>query len=86
MTSPLMAPFSLQEMEAYDNLVGMPSSELPSMKLVTPGNLDKSYLWHKLEGTQLDVGGTGVQMPVNRPLDKSERDVIARWITDGAAP
>lgn len=85
-SSPLSAPFSLQAMDAYDNLVEAPSTEVDTMPLVTAGNPDKSYLWHKLNGTQLDVGGSGTRMPVSSPLDASELDVIEHWIMDGAAP
>ena len=36
----------------YAGLVGMKSSEDPSMNLVTPGDLENSYLWHKVVGDQ----------------------------------
>ena len=29
------------------------------MPRVAPGDLEGSYLWHKLQGTQMDVGGMG---------------------------
>jgi hypothetical protein len=34
----------------YAGLVGMKSLEDPSMNLVTAGDLDASYLWHKISG------------------------------------
>src|SRR5687767_5829568 len=46
----LMAPFSLKPVEAYGNLVERPSMQLPSMRLVAPGALNESYLWHKVSG------------------------------------
>lgn len=85
-STPLMAPFSLMAADAYDNIVGVPASQLPSMNLVTPGKLNESYLWHKLDGTQLEVGGSGARMPSNIPLDQDQKDVVARWIAAGAPP
>lgn len=85
-STPLMAPFSLKAADAYDNIVGAPASQLPSMPLVTPGKLNQSYLWHKLDGTQLEVGGLGARMPSNIPLDESQKDIVARWIAAGAPP
>jgi hypothetical protein len=35
-------------------LVGVKSAEDPSMNLVTPGDLEDSYLWHKVSGDQND--------------------------------
>ena len=80
----LMAPFSLKQGEAYDNLVGVPSFDVPSMVRVAPGSLNNSYLWHKVDGTQLEVMGKGQIMPPGVPLNPSERDVFGRWIAAGA--
>ncbi len=85
-STPLMAPFSLEVPEAYDNLVEVPSAQLPTMNLVTPGKLNESYLWHKLEGTQLEVGGSGDRMPSTIPLDEDQKAIVARWISAGAPP
>jgi hypothetical protein len=79
----LMAPFSLKPIDAYENLVDKPSSQLPSMALVKPGVLNESYLWHKVSGTQLEVGGSGMIMPYTIPLTDDERMIIARWIVAG---
>ncbi|MDD9940410.1 MAG: hypothetical protein OXU20_05040 [Myxococcales bacterium] len=80
----LMAPFSLKAGEAYDNLVGAPSQQQPAMQLVVPGSLNQSYLWHKLQGTQLEVMGSGEQMPSTFPLDEAQLNVFGRWIADNA--
>ena len=48
-----MAPFSLKHGEAYANLVNNRRCKLPSMCAVKPGDLQYSYLWHKINGTQL---------------------------------
>ena len=82
----LMAPFSLKVGEAYGNLVGAASLQLPSMQRVKPGSLEQSYLWHKINDTQLQVGGSGLIMPSNIPLRSDEIDLFARWIAAGAPP
>ena len=82
----LMAPFSLKVGEAYGNLVGTASQQLPTMQRVKPGSLNESYLWHKINGTQLEVGGSGLIMPSNIPLSEEEIDLFARWIATGAQP
>jgi hypothetical protein len=68
---------------AYNALVGVPSSQKPGLKLVSPGDPDGSYLVHKLEGTP---GIVGRQMPRNGPpyLTSGEILVIRRWIALGA--
>ena len=85
-TTPLKAPFSLKGDEAYDNIVNVPASELPTMNLVTPGKPEDSYLWHKIDGTQVDVGGSGSRMPLNSPLHDDEKAIVERWILAGAPP
>lgn len=82
----LMAPFSLKPGEAYTNLIDVPSMQLPAMALVEPGVLNDSYLWHKVNGTQEAVGGSGKIMPFTVPLDASELVIIERWIAGGALP
>jgi hypothetical protein len=64
---------------AYQNIVSVPSKS-GSMLLVSPGNPQASYLLHKVDGTHLDVGGSGRQMP----LDKEARGKIRQWIVQGA--
>jgi hypothetical protein len=57
------------------------------MLLIAPGSPEDSYLWHKLRGTHLDVGGSGERMPlVAPPLDAETMDRIETWITIGAPP
>ncbi len=66
------------------NLVGVPSTELPSMDRVHPDRPDSSYLVHKLAGTQASVGGSGDQMPTG---DQPEQELLSRvrmWIGEGA--
>lgn len=71
---------NLQRGHSYAALVGAESTGAPLLR-VTPGLPEDSYLLHKLDGTQLDVGGTGQQMPVGGRLRPADRQVMADWIT-----
>ena len=78
--------------ENYEQIVNMPSpTQAPTMNLITPGEPDESYMWHKINGTQVDAGGSGVVMPDKRPeeseamtLTAEELDTLEQWILDGA--
>jgi len=62
-------------------LVNVPSSEVPSILRVDPGNPDDSYLVQKIEGT----ASVGEQMPLGGPVLPDEQiAAIRQWITDGA--
>lgn len=77
--------------DPWCSIVDQPSS-VAGIDLVEPGDPARSYLWHKLAGTQgcRDIGGSGSGMP---PLPNScplaERDpllfeTITAWICCGA--
>jgi hypothetical protein len=70
----------------YETLVGVRSLEAPHMLLVAPGAPEDSYLWHKLSGTHLDVGGWGEPMPYQDQLCQSDLDRVEAWIEAGALP
>jgi hypothetical protein len=75
--------FRLDAASAFAMLVNAPSVEVPSLRRVSPGDPDSSYLIQKLEG-HAAVGG---QMPLGQaPLPQATIDVIRQWITNGAAP
>ena len=75
--------FRLDAASAFAMLVNAPSVEVPSLRRVSPGNPDSSYLIQKLEG-HAAVGG---QMPLGQtPLPQATIDVIRQWIANGAAP
>jgi Bacterial Ig-like domain len=80
------APRGLQldATHSYAALVGVASSEQPTVLRVAPGQPDSSYLIRKLTNTG---GISGVQMPANGPpyLPQATIDVIRQWITNGAA-
>ena len=70
--------------DAYMELVGVPANGAP-LSRVEPGSSADSYLWHKISGTQVDVGGGGQQMPLGAPpLDADIVELIGQWIDDGA--
>jgi outer membrane protein assembly factor BamB len=75
----------------YASLVGVPSTQLPTMRRVEPSDPTTSWLVHKLDGTQNTfdaqcVGGScGTSMPLNQPqLPAAVRDAIRTWITNRA--
>jgi hypothetical protein len=71
----------LDEANSYGMLVGIASSEEPSILRVAPGDPNNSYLIQKLEGST----SVGAQMPLNAPpLEQASIDVVRQWITDGA--
>jgi hypothetical protein len=68
---------------SFNMLVGVPSTEVPSLMRVRPGDPNNSYLIQKLEG-HAAVGG---QMPLGGPyLSTSTIAFIRQWITNGAQP
>ena len=78
------APQGLQldAQHSYALLVGVPSTESPSILRVKAGDPDNSYLVRKLENAP---GIVGAQMPFGGPyLPQSSIDVIRQWISDGA--
>ena len=75
----------LDAANSYNLLVGVPSTEVPSLLRVKPGDPDNSYIIQKLEGH----AAVGAQMPFGCPttqpcLTTSTIAFIRQWITDGA--
>ena len=71
---------------SYADLVNAPSPTVAGLVEVKPGEPDASYLWHKVNGTQANVGGLGLQMPQGGMLTADELALIEAWITAGALP
>lgn len=71
---------------SFANLVGTPSTESKLLR-VAPAKPEDSYLIHKLQGDQANVGGNGDRMPRTdppRPLDPAQLELIKTWIRAGA--
>jgi len=72
---------------SHANIVNVPADDVPGMDLIEPGSPSDSYLWHKLQGTHLGVGGAGSAMPFGSfPLGITSLDTIEQWINEGASP
>jgi len=77
----------LDAANSYNLLVGVPSTEVPSILRVKPGDPDNSYIIQKLEGH----AAVGKQMPFGCPttqpcLPTSTIAFVRQWITNGAPP
>jgi hypothetical protein len=66
---------------AYASIVGVPSTEVPSMMRVAAGNPDASYLLHKITS---DAPMDGERMPPGQPLPPHKIEAIRLWIAAGA--
>lgn len=74
----------LDASHSYNLIVGVASTEDPSLDRIKPGQPDQSYLILKIEGAS---GIIGSQMPLNEtPLPQSTIDAIRQWVTNGAPP
>ncbi len=70
----------------FGNMVETASVQVPEAQLVVPGNLEASYLWHKLMGeTEIGKGMPRTMFGAKR-LPEKELDLFRRWIEDGAKP
>jgi methionine-rich copper-binding protein CopC len=74
----------LDAAHSYNLLVGVPSTEVPTLDRVKAGNPDSSYIIIKLTK---GAGIVGAQMPLGEnPLPQATINVIRQWITNGAPP
>ncbi|MCO4747998.1 MAG: putative metal-binding motif-containing protein [Proteobacteria bacterium] len=71
--------------DAYSAMVSAPSGQA-RLDIITPGDLDGSYLVHKLRNTHLTVGGSGTRMPKTGAISNADLAMIEAWILDGCAP
>lgn len=84
-TRPPAKPMVLVSGQAYANIVGVSSFQLSSMNRIEPNEPDNSYLIHKIEGSQGDVGGSGQRMPLSGCcLSQAQIDTIRAWVVAGA--
>lgn len=77
----------LEEGMSYGMMVGKKSAAT-AMDRVKPGDPQNSYLLHKLNGTQAQVKGTGLGMPlvegVYQSLPSKDIETVRKWIEAGA--
>lgn len=72
--------------DPWGDIVGAFSAQ-SSLRQVEAGDHERSYLWHKVNGSQGSVGGEGSRMPRGEPaLSQAQIDDIANWIDNGALP
>jgi hypothetical protein len=77
----------LDAANSFNLLVGVPSTEVPSLMRVKPGDPDNSYIIQKLEGHAAVGGQMPFGCPTSQPcLTTSTIAFIRQWITDGAQP
>jgi hypothetical protein len=68
--------------DAYATLLGF--AEGADLNYVVPGDLEASYLWHKMKGTHRTVGGSGSAMPLGSSLSDEQISLLEQWILGGA--
>jgi Carboxypeptidase regulatory-like domain len=77
----------LREGNSYDQLVGIPALEDPTLLRVVAGDPARSFLYLKLGGEPplADIPAIGTRMPPRAPpIDPGDLDLIRRWILQGA--
>jgi hypothetical protein len=66
---------------AYRNIVGVNSTEMPQLHRIEPGDPANSYMYRKITG----AGITGDRMPRGLPpLDDAKIKLVRDWIRRGA--
>lgn len=80
------AQLVLEDGAGYGAMVGRPSTQVPNMPLVAPGDPEGSYLWRKLVH-EVEVGkGMPRTVVGSIRLPDDELELYRRWIADGARP
>lgn len=78
-----MGGMTLSAGKSAAQIINVKSIESP-LNRVTPYDLQKSYMHHKLHGTFVSVGGSGVKMPLGSTIPDEEIAIIDNWILSGA--
>lgn len=64
------------------------SPTFPGLKFVVPGKPDQSFLMAKMDGTHAKLpgcaSGCGREMPPDDMLPQAKRDLVRKWIANGA--
>lgn len=70
----------------HDGMVGRPSTQVPELLMVAPGDVENSYLWRKLTH-DVEIGkGMPRTVVGSIKLPEEEIELYRRWIEDGAQP
>lgn len=80
------AKLNLSDGNAYAALVNVPSTEVPGMARVKPGDPEASYLWLKLEHRAPKGSGMPKGFFFAGHLNQQDMDTIKAWIAGGAQP
>lgn len=70
--------------DSHGKIVGVASTQVPSLNLIEPWKPAESYLWLKLTDAHSAAGGTGGYMPSTGLLDDDTLAGIEGWILAGA--
>ena len=73
--------------KSYENLVGVPALEDPTLYRVVAGDPERSFLYLKIGGSPpvADIPAIGTRMPPGAaPIARADMDLIRRWILQGA--
>lgn len=66
--------------------LGAMSEQLREMAIITAGDRQQSYLFHKVNDTHLQIGGAGLRMPVETGLCVSDIERLGLYIDALVAP
>ena len=80
------AKLVLEQGSGYGNLVGRRSVQVATMFLVKPGDVESSYLWHKLQHRAAEGKGMPRTATSVKKLRAAELELYRRWIEEGAQP
>jgi hypothetical protein len=76
-----IAGLSLHPDVSYERIVQVPSSQVPSLLRVFPGDPLRSWIFYKIN---CDVPGFGSRMPLGGRLNEIEQATIFDWIQNRA--
>ena len=69
--------------DLYEHLLE-PSTQVPLMVRIAPGDPDASYLWRKVVDEHESAGGIGQPMPLDAALTDEQSALPYLWIINGA--
>jgi hypothetical protein len=75
------AGMNLSAGAAYDNIVGVRSTERSDLNRIEPGDPDRSYMVKKLRG---DPDISGSPMPLVGSITPEARQLVIDWVLRGA--